>query len=146
MKQDLNSTSNEMKFLELYCGEERVTDNLLVVTNESERRHGDIGESESIASRKILLPNYTCDGKTSYIVNKMNVPGYISMNFTFANDYGSVSSYAYDPSPPPPASINLTSIDNWYVNNTVKFECVGNATTIVNMSLWHNNTGTWHRI
>ncbi|MDD4877825.1 MAG: LamG domain-containing protein [Candidatus Nanoarchaeia archaeon] len=97
MKQDVAETQNEMKLLELYCGEERITDNLFVVTNESQKRYGDISDSESIASRKILLPNYTCDGKTSYIVNKIDVPGYISLNFTFANDFGSVSSYAHDP-------------------------------------------------
>ena len=97
MKQDLNSTSNEMKFLELYCGEERVTDNLFVVTNETERRYEYILDIESIASRKLLLEDYTCNGKTSSIINNMNVPGYISLNFTFANDYGSVSSYAHDP-------------------------------------------------
>ncbi|MFH1065345.1 MAG: right-handed parallel beta-helix repeat-containing protein, partial [Nanoarchaeota archaeon] len=97
MKQDNEATSNEMKFLELYCGDERVTDDAYVVTNETERRYGDISDEESIFTRKLLLPDYNCDGKTSSIINKMNVPGYISLNFTFANDYGSVSSYAYDP-------------------------------------------------
>ncbi|MDI6738715.1 MAG: hypothetical protein QME12_09490, partial [Nanoarchaeota archaeon] len=118
MKADNEATSNEMKFLELYCGEGRITDDILVVTNDSERRYGDISDIESIASRKLLLENYTCDGKTSSIVNKMNVPGYISLNFTFANDYGSVSSYAHDPTPVNCST--LSSAGTYYIlNNNV---------------------------
>jgi hypothetical protein len=44
-------------------------------------------------------------------------------------------------------SVTLTSpLDNWYVNNTVKFECLASSNIpLVNVSLWHNNTGTWAR-
>ena len=40
-------------------------------------------------------------------------------------------------------TLNLISpLDNWYVNNTVKFECTAStAIGLVNVSLWHNNTG-----
>ncbi|MBU2637454.1 MAG: LamG domain-containing protein, partial [Nanoarchaeota archaeon] len=43
--------------------------------------------------------------------------------------------------------VNLTSpLDGWYVNNTVKFECFASSNIpLVNISLWHNNTQTWHR-
>ena len=43
--------------------------------------------------------------------------------------------------------VNLTSpLDGWYVNNTVKFECFASSNIpLVNVSLWHNNTGTWAR-
>ena len=43
--------------------------------------------------------------------------------------------------------VNLTSpLDSWYVNNTVKFECTAYSNIpLINVSLWHNNTGTWHR-
>ncbi|MDD5415372.1 MAG: hypothetical protein PHH96_11210, partial [Smithellaceae bacterium] len=44
-------------------------------------------------------------------------------------------------------SVTLTSpLDNWYVNNTVKFECFASSNIpLINVSLWHNNTGTWAR-
>ncbi|HII15770.1 MAG TPA: hypothetical protein HA362_05665, partial [Nanoarchaeota archaeon] len=87
--------------------------------------------SESIASRKILLPNYACDGQTSYIVNKMDVPGYISMNFTFANDYGSVSSYAHDPPSQGTPTINTTYGNNITTENITAFN-VSSVDTLTN--------------
>ncbi|MDI6738284.1 MAG: LamG domain-containing protein, partial [Nanoarchaeota archaeon] len=40
-------------------------------------------------------------------------------------------------------TVTLTSpLDNWYVNNTVKFECfAASQIPLINVSLWHNNTG-----
>ncbi|HII15248.1 MAG TPA: hypothetical protein HA362_02955, partial [Nanoarchaeota archaeon] len=44
-------------------------------------------------------------------------------------------------------SVTLTSpLDNWYTNSTAKFECLASSNIpLVNVSLWHNNTGTWAR-
>ncbi|MBU4457072.1 MAG: hypothetical protein KKA65_06240, partial [Nanoarchaeota archaeon] len=43
-------------------------------------------------------------------------------------------------------SVNLTSPeDNWYVNNTVKFECTASSSQqLQTIELYHNNTGAWH--
>ncbi|HII15247.1 MAG TPA: LamG domain-containing protein, partial [Nanoarchaeota archaeon] len=44
-------------------------------------------------------------------------------------------------------SVTLTSpLDNWYTNSTAKFECLASSNIpLINVSLWHNNTGTWAR-
>ncbi|MFC1742151.1 LamG-like jellyroll fold domain-containing protein [Nanoarchaeota archaeon] len=36
-------------------------------------------------------------------------------------------------------------LDDWVLNNTIKFECNGTSDRrLANASLWHNHTGTWH--
>ncbi len=91
---DNPDTFDEMRFLDLKCGDITVKDRLKIIDfGGNEYNYNSIRGIDSIKSRKFIIENYECK-TTSYLTDYMNKAGYAIIKFTF----GSAVDYAIDPS------------------------------------------------
>jgi len=85
-------TLDEMKFLDISCGEISLKDSLIVIDeNGIYYNYSQILNFDSIRVKKLLIRNYTCS-ETGYIINNMPIAGYATLKFEFGNQIA----YAYD--------------------------------------------------
>jgi len=90
--EDDQKSEDEMRFLDLVCGEQSFKDQLSVVgTNGETRRLTELSFSDSFKPVKFVIADYQCEEESS-MSNLMNVSGYPTLEFEF----GSAVEYAYD--------------------------------------------------
>lgn len=93
MLRDLNFTKDEMKFLNLTCGNIslknrlKIQDSFGLIYN-----YRDLTQFNSIKPKKFIVENYSCP-TTGYFSNYMYIAGYAHLKFQF----GDKVAYAYDP-------------------------------------------------
>jgi parallel beta-helix repeat protein len=92
---DLTLTINEMTFLNLSCGDQDITSDLLVVVNSSGTLtyipYSNLDEEDSYLAEALLYVDYSCNS-TATINNHVHHAGYIGLYFTFGDEEG----YAWD--------------------------------------------------
>ena len=99
LQTDLNTTDDEMKFLELTCNNISLKDSLIIIDeNNNSYNYSAIQENNSIKPAKFLMQDYNCDNATSSFENYMNIAGYAFLIFEFRNQNMTVRDYALDPS------------------------------------------------
>ena len=115
---DNPSTYDEMKFLDISCGNTSLKDSLeLADENENIYNYSQLTESDSIKIKKLLIRNYSCD-YTGYITNNMLKAGYAILQFSF----GDQTAYAHDP------DFTLCNYNiTWTSNYTNNISSIGNG-------------------
>jgi hypothetical protein len=132
------STYDEMKFLDIGCGNTSLKSSLeLIDGNENYYDYSQLTESNSIRVKKLLIRNYSCD-YTGYITNNMLKAGYAILQFSF----GGQTAYARDPDFTPCQTnitwtsnytYNITSNNTYYCLNQSWFITSVNATNFTNI-------------
>jgi len=91
---DNTSTFDEMKFIEIKCGNETIENKLKIIDTEGKQHnYNSIKADDFVKSSKFYIKDYSCD-ETSYLKNNMLKAGYAVLEF----DFGGQVAYAYDPS------------------------------------------------
>ncbi|MBD3209419.1 hypothetical protein GF367_03285, partial [Candidatus Woesearchaeota archaeon] len=88
MPDDIVATVDEMEFLDITCDGESLINELLV-NNESY-------DNFSGKPVSFLIPDYSCNG-TGTFETLVNIAGYATLKFEFANFNQTITDYAYDP-------------------------------------------------
>ncbi|MBU4241604.1 MAG: hypothetical protein KKF52_00065, partial [Nanoarchaeota archaeon] len=91
---DLNTTNNdEMKFIDLKCGNDSLKDSLYLVKEDNSLiSYNSLSESDSIVIKALHVPDYSCNG-TAFLTNNVLIAGYATLRFEFGDEVA----YAYDP-------------------------------------------------
>ncbi|MEM2121742.1 MAG: hypothetical protein QXU20_03755, partial [Candidatus Woesearchaeota archaeon] len=90
---DLNETTDEMKFLDLKCGNNSLKQQIKIIDIDGNIKElSEIRENESFKIQKFLIEDYSCE-ETSYFSNLMLKAGYAILKFEF----GEQTAYAIDP-------------------------------------------------
>ncbi|MBN2202881.1 MAG: hypothetical protein JW700_01735, partial [Candidatus Aenigmarchaeota archaeon] len=90
---DTTETFNEMKFIDIMCGEISLRNSLkLIDFSGNVYNYSDLSQNDSLEIEHLLIENYSCN-ETAYLTNNMIKSGYATLQFTF----GDQVAYAYDP-------------------------------------------------
>ena len=101
---DNPSTEDEMRFLNITCGNAPAANLQIIDENGNYYDYSSLTEQDSVRIKKLFIANYSCD-ETSYLSNYMNKAGYAILQFTF----GDATAFAYDPDNPPTYSLDSTN-------------------------------------
>ena len=86
---------DEMRFLDLTCGEDSVKNELLLIDHQGvEYNYSSLNDLDVVDVKYIVSPGYTCD-TTSFFSNYMNKAGYATLFFEFSNENATVNDFAY---------------------------------------------------
>ena len=86
-------TADEMRFLDVRCGETSLTERMQVKSeDETTYNYSSLTENDSIKAKEFLIPDYSCN-ETGHFSNYMFKAGYAALRFS----YGGQTAYAYDP-------------------------------------------------
>ncbi|TAL58071.1 MAG: hypothetical protein EPN86_00825, partial [Nanoarchaeota archaeon] len=93
VKTDNPSTSDEMRFLNLSCGQNDLASSLLIDDyNGSQYNYSSILQTDSVRPKDFIVPNYSCN-ETAYFSDYMKKAGYAELMFSF----GGETAFALDP-------------------------------------------------
>ncbi|MBN2566452.1 DUF2341 domain-containing protein, partial [Candidatus Woesearchaeota archaeon] len=141
---DDNATVDEMRFLNVMCGEVYLQHQVLFVAEDGETRdYDEQSGDESFRFTRIVYPDFSCDRPNASVSNYMNIAGYATITLTFANQNMSVQDTAFDPV----LSLHpeFTTLSTSYVNDRDIYEdfdvnatvqCAGSAGSCENVSAY----------
>ncbi|MEK6967791.1 MAG: NosD domain-containing protein, partial [Nanoarchaeota archaeon] len=153
MQSDNVDTFDEMRFLNLSCGQNDLRDSIKIRDySDNEYSYNQIMQSDSIRPKDFFIPDYYCN-ETAYFSNHMKKAGYANLTFTFGN----FTAFALDPSVT--ECQNLTTVDSVYTlsnninstgtcifitNNNITLDCGGftinYSETSAAPAIWTNGT------
>ena len=109
--QDNNSTSNELLFNQLLCGNENITSNIYIIdSNSQEYKYSDLTPSDQIVVDHLSYKNFSCNDYLTHFTSTVLISGYATLNFSFGNLFA----LAYDP-----ACVDLFDSATWPVGNVI---------------------------
>jgi len=99
---DNNQTVDEMRFLDITCGNNSLLNDLKIIDeNNNVYNYSELTLNDSIKPSKFFIEDYSCENTTGEFTNYMNIAGYATIAFEFSNQNATVTDYAYDPCTPP---------------------------------------------
>jgi len=94
---DNADTFDEMKFLDIKCGENSLKDQLRLIDFENNTyNYNELTEQDSIDVQKLFIQDYSCN-ETGYLSDYMIKAGYATIMFEYSNQNMTVRDYAHDP-------------------------------------------------
>jgi hypothetical protein len=91
------STTDEMRYMNLWCGNVSMNSSLLLTDKSHTVGYNTLASSSYFKPINLTLKGYSCDNDISYISNYMNIAGYATLRFDFTDGDSTITQYAYDP-------------------------------------------------
>ncbi len=137
---DNTETFDEMRFLDLKCGEESLSPRLKLIDFDGQaHEYSTLSEESSIDIQKLLIEDYEC-GSTGYITNHMLKAGYASLMLEFSDESATVTDYAYDAPVISVANITSNTSGGFYVISSLLGWCnTSNIGDVTYLWKWFRN-------